>query len=288
MKDRLITAALTLAHVALIGGLAATTMATPAQAQGTLQPVAAEGASCPAGWSHPPARQSRIDTTTCYPTGSQAREVYRRHNGEPCRAGYNTGTSWCEKAVVVRNASSTAGELTKNNKADRCPTGWNTTGNGLTCVTSLKQPSNSRPKAGAKCAANEVDEWGIWCTSNYEGISADTMRGAALRDYNTMYAHNRGVVPAFAGNDLDEKLLTPARRKLYGNVPTKDAPEGNSSSTSSNTSMASANTPSTACDTAAQQGAALGGVVAGTKGKAIGGLAGAAIGGFGKKKKTGC
>jgi hypothetical protein len=286
MKDRMITAALTLAHVALIGGLASVSLNSPVMAQGTLQPVASEGASCPAGWSYAPAVKSKIDTSTCYPTGSQAREVYRRNNGEACRAGYNTGTSWCEKAPIVSNASSTAGELAKSSKADRCPTGWNTTGNGLVCVTSLKQPSSSRPKTGAKCAANEVDEWGIWCTSNYESISAETMRGAALRDYNTMYAHNRGVVAAFAGKDLDEKLLTPARRKLYGDVPTTDEPEPAAISTENST--ASTDAPVKSCENAVKQGAAVGGAVAGSKGKVIGGLAGAAIGGLGKKKKNGC
>ena len=110
------------------------------------------------------------------------------------------------------------------------------------------------------------------------------MRGAALRDYNSMYGFNRGVVvPAFAGNNLDEKLMTPARRKLYGDVPTKDTAAVGAGTTASST-----DTPTKSCDSAAQQGAAIGGALGGAKGKALGGFAGAALGGLGKKKNSGC
>ena len=283
MNDRLTAAALTLAHIALIGGLAASTLATPAQAQGTLQPVASQGASCAAGWSYAPAVRSRVNTETCYPTGRNAREVYRRLNGEACKPGFNTGTSWCEKAEAVHFIQGTVDALTKTAKSDRCPTGWHTTGAGMTCVTELKQPSLSRAKASNACRANEVDEWNVWCTSNYAGLDAATIRRAALQDYNTMYAYNRGVVATFAGNDLDEKLQTPVSRKMFGDVPAKVEPSAGTVASASN----SAPTPSKVCETAEQQGAALGGALGGSRGKALGGLAGAALGGFGKKK-SGC
>lgn len=287
MNDRLTAAALTLAHIALIGGLAASTLATPAQAQeGVLGRVASEGATCPAGWSNPSVGGSRTDSSVCVVTGSSARAVYRRHNGEACKPGYNTGSSWCEKAPAVYVQQSTSDSLEKPNKTDRCPTGWFTTGSGMTCITQLKEPTSSRLKAGKACRANEVDEWGVWCTSNYAAIDAGRIRGAALRDYNTMYAHNRGVVATFAGNDLDEKLLTPVHRKLFGDKPVADTPDPVAANASSATT-ASANAASTTCANASQQGAALGGALGGNRGKALGSLAGAALGGFGKKK-LGC
>ncbi len=282
MKSNLAATSQAFAHLALAAAMATATTAVPAHAQSGLSPVASEGASCPAGWSYPPAVGGRFSTETCYPTGSSAREVYRRKGGEACRAGYNTSTSWCEKAPPVYVQKGTTDPLTKQSKADRCPTGWFTTGDGLTCVTTLAQPTSSRAKTGKACAAGEVDEWGKWCTSNFEAIDAGRIRGAALRDYNTMYAHNRGVVvEAFAGNDLDEKLLTPVHRKLFGDAPVKDEPEAAVAATASN-----AGQPQKSCDTEVAQGAAIGGAVAGRKGQAMGALAGAALGAA--KKKKGC
>jgi len=284
MNDRLTAAALTLAHIALIGGLAASTLATPAQAQeGVLGRVAAEGATCPAGWSNPKLGGGRSDSTVCVVSSSNARAVYRRQAGETCKPGYNTGSFWCEKAPAAYVHKGSTDSLEKPNKTDRCPTGWFTTGNGMTCVTQMKEPTSSRLKAGKACRANEVDEWGVWCTSNYETLTPENISSWAMRDYNAMYAFNRGVVAAFAGNDLDEQLLTPVHRKLFGNAPAKAAPAAQSATSATNT----APTPSKVCETAAQQGAALGGALGGSRGQALGGLAGAALGGFGKKK-TGC
>ncbi len=283
MKFSLAGASQRLPYLALVAAIAAVTPVAPASAQSGLSPVASEGASCPAGWSYAPAVNSRINTETCYPTGSNAREVYRRKGGEACRAGYNTGTLWCEKAAAVYVQKGTTDPLTKQSKADRCPTGWFTTGDGLTCVTALTQPTSSRAKTGKACAAGEVDEWGKWCTSNYGAINAGQIRSAALRDYNTMYAQNRGVVVAtFAGNDLDEKLLTPVHRKLFGDAPVRDEPEAAVSTAASR----SADLPQKSCDTEVAQGAAIGGAVAGRKGQAMGALAGAALGAA--KKKKGC
>ncbi len=284
MNDRLTAAALTLAHIALIGGLAASTLATPAQAQeGVLGRVSSEGATCPAGWSNPRLGGGRTDSTVCIVTSNGARAVYRRHKGVTCKPGYANGSNWCEKNPEAYFHKGSVDPLEKPNKSDRCPTGWFTTGNGMTCVTQMKEPTSSRVKGGKACAANEVDEWGVWCTSNYETLTPDKVKPWLQRDYNSMYAFNRGVVPAFAGSDIDEQLLTPVYRKLFGNAPAKAAPAA--MTTTSATSAAS--TPSKVCETAEQQGAALGGALGGSRGQALGGLAGAALGGFGKKK-SGC
>ena len=253
MKNSTLACVLALAPMALVGGVAATTVATPVYAAKSPDIV------CPAGWHRVKA--------------------------------YN-GTQRCEKDSVVYTEpstfASTSGTLQKTNKTDRCPTGWNTNGDGMECITQHQdKPSLSRPKDGKACKANEVDEWGVWCTSNYEGLTMEVMRGAAMRDYNKMYGINRAVVPTFAGAELDDKLMTPVARKVFGDKwPDQKAV---ASGEQSGTAASNADTPVKSCETAVEQGAAVGGAVAGTKGKVIGGLAGAAIGGLGKKKKkSGC
>ncbi len=294
MKHSTLACVLALAPMALVGALAVTTVATPALAEGSLQPVAAEGASCPAGWSYAPAQGSRIDTSTCYPTGKQAREVYRRRNGEACRDGYNTGTSWCEKAPQITTQTSTGGSLIKPSTGDRCPSGYytNNTGSnaGLECITKINPAPVARTKSGKACKANEVDEYGLWCTSNYEHLTSDQIQMWAMRDYNNIYAYNRGLPTVISHKKIadltrDDMKGTPVHTKMYGPVPETTS----ASSSSTSTAASNADTPVKSCETAVEQGAAVGGAVAGTKGKVIGGLAGAAIGGLGKKKKkSGC
>ncbi|WP_372732523.1 hypothetical protein [Novosphingobium sp.] len=290
MNDRLTAAALTLAHIALIGGLAASTLATPAQAQGTLQPVASGGAQCPAGWAYAPSKNSRTDGSTCYPSSSRASEIYRRSNGEACRAGYNPDASWCVKGPAAFVEPSSAGTLGKPNPNDRCPTGWYTGSNASECVTNAKPAPSARLKAGKSCRANEVDEWGVWCTSGYEHLSAKQMTSAAQIDFNNIYLKTRQLPPDAVGKNVDASVIkiTPVYRKVYGDMlpDSTNATSSNAGATNENAASA-ASTPSKVCETAEQQGAALGGALGGSRGKALGGLAGAALGGFGKKK-SGC
>lgn len=295
MKDRLTAAALTIANIAMVGGLAATTMATPAQAQGTTSPVANGGKACPTGWTAGKSRTPMVGFDVCKPASSNPPSIYLR-NGSSCAAGYRGDFGWCTTLPVPKAATQTsAGDtLVKASKGDRCPTGFftnNTGGNpGLECITKTSPAVISRPKSGKPCKASEVDEWGLWCTSNYEHLTSEQMQSWALKDYNTIYAYNRGIPTVIAHKSIaqltyDDIKGTPVHTKVYGVVP-----EGGSSSTSSasNSSGSAQATPTKSCDSAAQQGAAIGGALGGAKGKALGGFAGAALGGLGKKKNSGC
>lgn len=290
MNDRLTAAALTLAHIALIGGLAASTLATPAQAQGTTSDVPKNGKACPTGWTAGKSHTPMVGFDLCKPMGSNPPAIYLK-TGSTCAAGYRVDYSWCTtlpepKAFVQSSSGAT---LVKASKGDRCPTGFFTNNSGsnpgLECITKTDPSVTSRPKAGKACKANEVDEWGLWCTSNYQHLTSEQMQSWALKDYNNIYSYNRGVPTVVAHKQIadltyDDIKGTPVHTKVYGTVP-----EGASSSTS--TASNTASTPSKVCETAAQQGAALGGALGGNRGKALGSLAGAALGGFGKKK-LGC
>lgn len=286
MKIGPVRASQVFAQIALITACATVAAATPAQAQeGVLGRVAAEGATCPVGWSNPKLGGGRTDSTVCIVTSNGARAVYRRHTGVTCKPGYAQGSNWCEKNPDAYFHKGSVDPLEKPNKSDRCPTGWFTTGTGMTCVTQMKEPTFSRLKGGKACGANEVDEWGVWCTSNYEGLTPEKVKPWLQRDYNAMYAYNRGVVPAFAGNDIDEQLLSPVYRKLFGNAPAKAAPAAMTTANAT-TSTSDAEQPQKSCDTEVAQGAAIGGAMAGRKGQAMGALAGAALGAA--RKKKGC
>ncbi len=294
MNNRLTAAALTLAHFALIGGLAATTLATPAQAQGTTSAVPKEGKVCPSGWAPGKSHTPMVGFDLCKPMGSNAPAIYLK-TGSTCAAGYRVESSWCTTLPEPKEfVQSSSGEsLVKPSKGDRCPTGFftnNTGGNpGLECITKTEPSVISRPKGGKPCKANEVDEWGLWCTSNYEHLTSEQMQSWALKDYNNIYSYNRGVPTVVVHKSIDDLTYddikgTPVHTKVYGTVP-----EGTSSSTSSasnGTDSGQAN-PVRSCKTAEQQGAAIGGALGGAKGKALGGLAGSALGGLGKKK-SGC
>jgi hypothetical protein len=284
VKDQLVTFTRAMPRLLLIAGLATATYAAPASAQSGLGQVASEGATCAVGWSNPRVGGSRLDSSVCVATGSNAREVYRRHGNEACRAGYNTGTSWCEKAPVQTIHSSNATPLEKASKGDRCPTGWYTDNGGLQCITKVTSPTSARAKNGRPCRANEVEEWGVWCTSNYEGMPAETMRSWALRDWNSIYGYNRGVPTVNVGQEITEAVIkiTPVHAKVYGNTMVTDPVVGGSN-TSANTG-ANAATPTPSCTNGAAQGAAVGGAIAGSTGRALGGM----LGGMARRSQSGC
>lgn len=283
MKDRLTAAALTLANIAMVGGLAATTMATPAQAQGTTADVANNGKACPTGWRSGKSRTPMVGFDVCKPASSNPPSIYLK-TGSTCAAGYRVDYSWCTTLPVPKaTAQTSAGAtLTKTAGTNRCPSGYKTNrGDTMQCLTESANAPTSRAKGGRPCAANEVDEYGFWCTSNYEAITGDSIKSYAMADYNTIYGLNRGQL---AQPDIPGLNLTPVYIKRFGNTEGQQA----GAATSTGGTGTAQTGPAKSCDTAAQQGAAIGGAVGGARGKALGGLAGAAIGGFGKKKNSGC
>jgi hypothetical protein len=97
MKKAFIGAALSVTHIAMIGGLMAAAMGTPAQAQGqNREPVekTSKGVGCPSGWSV--TKNNETDTSRCFPQGSLSPKIYAKTEKETCESGYfEVYRLWC-------------------------------------------------------------------------------------------------------------------------------------------------------------------------------------------------
>ncbi|GAA0630959.1 MAG: hypothetical protein A2792_06925 [Sphingomonadales bacterium RIFCSPHIGHO2_01_FULL_65_20] len=93
-KKLLISAGLSLANLALIGGMALAAINMPAQAQGTNTGTVERpsgGTACPSGW-----RTVSENTKLCEPQGSLAPKIYAKKEKETCASGYyEVHRLWC-------------------------------------------------------------------------------------------------------------------------------------------------------------------------------------------------
>ncbi|WP_152414613.1 hypothetical protein [Blastomonas sp. AAP53] len=230
---------------------------------------------CPYGWN-------RETDTFCVPSivVKPMPAVYVRENkSTACNQGYFVDTindlvCTSYDRMTVRFAD-VSGGIARAGILNRCPTGWRASTNNKQCFTEIKNAPIARLKNGKPCAPGELDDWGIWCTSNYEHLSYAEVDLAATRDFNDIYAN--------AMNDgLD-----------YNSIPSGLSPDAKAffkgadkSSGASSAAPASASEPATTaadCISGSDVGAAVGGVLGGRTGAALGG----ALGGLGKKKKKG-
>ena len=171
----------------------------------------------------------------------------------------------------------TYGSVAKANKFDRCPIGYHTNENEmLQCVSfdyaAGKQPA-TRAKKGGACAANEIDEWGIWCTSKLTQLTRTEAEQEGAADVNRIYA-----IDGKGGNQGPEFKNTPGIIGIFGAEGTSQA-----SASSGSGATDSADEPKK-CDpsgSGSASGAAVGGAVAGQAGAVLGSV----LGGLGKKKK---
>jgi len=93
-RKLLIGASLSLANLALIGGMAIASMSVPAAAQGTNSRTVERpsgGTACPSGW-----RTVSDNTKLCEPQGSLAPKIYAKKEKETCADGYyEVYRLWC-------------------------------------------------------------------------------------------------------------------------------------------------------------------------------------------------
>lgn len=247
--------------------------ASPAQAQGTLSPQPKQNDSCPYGWSD---RQGTQRTNTCYPNPRSKAAYWPA--GRDCRSGYVKTGRWClegEPNVVLASAAS----VRKAHPLDRCPVGFFTlTGNGELCTSNAESPPTIRLKGDGPCAANEIEDWGLWCVSNYAGLTRqDAAKG--FPDYNGIYRTSftttgRTSTPNQA--DLPEgKEYTPAYFVIFGRVDREGNPIGGAAS------AAAASSPGSVASTAANAAEEKQCEPAPTRRRGLGGLGralGAAVG----------
>jgi hypothetical protein len=97
VKQTLIATALSAVHIAMIGGLIASAMGTPAFAQGqNREPVekTSKAVACPSGWST--TKNNETDTSRCFPQGSISPKIYAKTEKETCESGYyEVYRLWC-------------------------------------------------------------------------------------------------------------------------------------------------------------------------------------------------
>jgi hypothetical protein len=161
---------------------------------------------------------------------------------------------------------------------NRCPTGWQASVNNKQCFTEIENAPIPRLKNGKPCAPGELDDWGIWCTSNYEHLSFAEVDLAGLRDFNTIYANAMNASLDY--NSIPDATLSPEAKAFF-----KGADKSSDASSAAPASASEPATKAAECTSGSEVGAAIGGALGGRTGAALGG----ALGGLGKKKKkNGC
>jgi hypothetical protein len=206
--------------------LALFSMPNVASAQGSLNPQAGNGftgSSCPSGWS------SRGATRMCYP-GSNARPAYPMTDGRTqCAPGYGASNYWClEGQQSLAEQSSSI--LAKSNPLDRCPVGFFTDqNNGRQCITELSAPPTVRAKGAGPCRTGEVEDWGIWCVSNFSSLRRDQANYGA-RDSNAIFMTSYYTTGSQQGTrqaNLPEGVeYSPAYITIFGRVSPSGQPLG--------------------------------------------------------------
>ncbi len=201
----------------------------PASAQGTMNPMPKPtNGSCPSGWTDYASEAKKSGDlssgkgNTCYPKRTGAKPAYLPSpSSAPCADGYIKSGSFCVQGQ--RNTvTATAGSVKKANPLDRCPVGYFTDpGNGNMCTSLAASPPTIRLKGEGTCAAGELEDWGVWCVSNYEGLTRkDAAKG--FPDHNGIYQNSYRLTGKQQGShmaDLPEgKEYTPAYFLIFGRV----------------------------------------------------------------------
>jgi hypothetical protein len=269
----------------------------PLMAQtGPAQIGTAFNGSCPGGYSRGSTMGKSADL--CYADNSKPPMVHKKGSvSDACPSGMrpeSVSSYWCTNAPEARGWSaeanlSKASRLTKPSPDVRCPTGWASAKDLKTCYTTLDNPPATRLSKGKPCAANEMDEWGVWCTGDISGVTYAHADGHGTKDFNEVYLYRQ-----LNGGDWESMkcCLSPAAEAYYAangkgakpQAASMDGP-GDYTSAADDEARARAIMGGSASPCGSAAGAAAGGAVAGQGGAVLGSL----LGGLGKKKKkAGC
>lgn len=235
-----------------------------------------KGSSCPnEGWKRGDGRQFP-NSDRCYPTSPNAPKIYRvGHDNEKCTQGYGRQWSFCIEGYDPNWMANQKSNLDKANPTDRCPAGWVTApplANGKTrCRPDVSQPATARAKGAGTCKANEIAEWGIWCTSNYEHLTAKRVKQSAAADWNDIYTATRGKEPRQSPDDNGSEVY----RALLAKEGGKEAAAPKSINERHGVSM---ETPAGTDTKGSSAGDCNATSLGSTIGQAVGGDAGAALG----------
>ncbi|PXW74557.1 hypothetical protein C7451_108221 [Blastomonas natatoria] len=97
MRKAFIAAALSLANLALLGGIIVASANLPVHAQGQNREgvkKTSKAVACPSGWSS--TKNSETDVSMCFPLGSSSPKLYAKSEKESCAEGYHeVSRLWC-------------------------------------------------------------------------------------------------------------------------------------------------------------------------------------------------
>lgn len=193
-------------------------------------------------------------TGTCYP-GVNAKAAYYPR-GSKCATGYVKTGTWCiegEQKTVKASAKS----VKKAHPLDRCPVGFFTlNGNGELCTSMAANPPSIRLKGAGQCNEGEIEDWGLWCVSNYEQLTRkDAAKG--FPDYNAIYQTSyktTGKTSKPNQADLPEgKEYTPAYFTIFGRVDREGNPIGGGGAAAATGAPADATSAVAATEAATKQ-----------------------------------
>lgn len=285
---KLLTASLGLLAAGLVG-----LASTPAAAQtASKSPQAipswytSSADPCPGGWR----RNGRM----CENTGSGEAIFPLASRRDSCPSGFASfsGRPFCIAGGDTQLTRSSRGTITKVRRNDRCPIGYFTNNEApMTCITQYETAPSVRLKGAGACRAGEVEDWGLYCVSNYGRLTRDDAGAAGTRDWNDIYVTSDLQGPN-QENVMDNSSYTPAYITIFGRVKRDGSPIGGPAASATapsatadapTTAQTPTNCPAPSSSSASQAGAALGGLLGGRRGNgqagaALGGLLGAAAG----------
>ena len=292
----------------------------PAHAQGqNKEPVARTSGAwgCPSGWSS--TKNNKTDLSMCFPQSSLAPDIYPKKDKDSCAEGYiEEKNVWCttkgakdanaaarKKADAERkkgesesasngSSSSSSGtpaprqapnsSVAKASRLDRCPLGHFSISDMSGCTPMFSPAPKVRTNTGG-CSANEIDEWGLYCTADATVITRTQAEAAAVRDFNQIYAANELTVPTQG----DDSANYPSMVAAYGPKGGAQANAESSANPAAKGKDKKEKAKDKNCDNETESGAAVGGLIGGAVAGSEGAVIGSTLGGIGKKKKKkGC
>ena len=288
---------------------------TPAHAQGQNKapvPKTNKTWGCPSGWSS--TKNGETDTSMCFPLGSSSPNIYPKKEKDSCAEGYiEEKNVWCttkgakdanaaarkkadaeSKSASNGSSSSSSGtpaprqapnsSVAKASPLDRCPLGHFSISDMSGCTPMFSPAPKVRTNTGG-CSANEIDEWGLYCTADATVITRTQAEAAAVRDFNQIYAANELTVPTQG----DDSANYPSMVAAYGPKGGAQANAESSANPAAKGKDKKEKAKDKNCDNETESGAAVGGLIGGAVAGSEGAVIGSTLGGIGKKKKKkGC
>lgn len=237
--------------------------------------------TCPFNWREGGTGPNRVAGMpgNCYPISETSPKIFvRASSSEACPTGYYPeGSRYCTThksiGVSAETRSSPDARLTKPAPNARCPLGWASTRDLTACYTTFEKPTMARLSNGKACKPGELAEWGIWCTSNYEGIDRTRADNAGAKDFNEVYAwtlRNRGDTKAVGDT------FSPAAEAYFASRSGASTAAPSGQTAAAPNGVPGAPNEAERCTASAGEvtGAALGGAVGGSEGARIGGMLG--------------